>query len=95
MTLCPRCDGEHLEALRFQHRSVCDLYLPETQTQHADHERVRANRGRPITRPATSTELLLLAALGEVDPDQPGAVTIRVDYSGSTWRRTITQEDNR
>lgn len=94
MTLCPHCDGEHLEGLRFQHRSVCDLYPRETQTQAADHERITANRGRPITRDATPAEIILLETLGEVDPADPGQVAITATFSGGLWDRTTTITQN-
>ena len=92
MIICPSCNGPHLEGLRFQHRSICDFYNPEAQTQAADHERFRANRGRPVTRDATETEILLLEALGEIDPDHD-AVAIRVTFPGAIWHRTIPTEE--
>lgn len=92
MTICPSCNGPHLDGLRFQHRSICDFYETETQTQAADHERFRANRGQPITRDATETEILLLEALGEIDPDHHDAVTIRATNHGAIWHRTTTKE---
>lgn len=102
MTICPSCNGPHLEGLRFQHKSICDFYNAEAQTQAADHERFRANRGQPVTREATEAEILLLDALDEDDyqelvkeqhPGQetPHAVTVTVDFTGSLWRRSITK----
>lgn len=95
MTICPSCNGPHLDGLRFQHKSICDFYMTETQTQAADHARFRANRGRPITRDATPTEMLLLAALGEDAPDSPDAEKIRVTFHGAIWHRTIPTEQNK
>ena len=92
MTICPSCNGPHLEGLRFQHKSICDFYNLEAQTQAADHERFRTNRGQPVTRDATDTEILLLEALGEIDPGH-GAVTIRATFHGAIWHRTTTEEN--
>lgn len=95
MTICPSCNGPHLDGLRFQHKSVCDFYLVETQTQAADHDRFRANRGRPITRPATETEILLLEALGENSENGPDEVMITAAFHGGIWHRHIpTTEEN-
>lgn len=92
MTICPSCNGPHLEGLRFQHKSICDFYLAEAQTQAADHERFRTNPGQPITRDATDTEILLLEALGETAPDHD-AVTIRATFHGAIWQRATIHEN--
>ena len=90
MTICPSCNGPHLEGLRFQHKSICDFHDPETQTQQADFERIRANRGRPITRPATPTEVVLLEALDDPILEDGPPFEISVTFGGAIWHRTPT-----
>lgn len=90
MTICPSCNGPHLGGLRFQHRSICDFYQAEAQTQAADHDRFRVTHGHPVVRPATETEHLMLEALGEAGPDEK--VTIRATFNGAIWHRTTTDQ---
>jgi hypothetical protein len=93
VTICPSCNGPHLEGLRFQHKSICDFFETETQTQAADHARFRANHGRAVIRDATPTEILMLEVLGaaeELETDSAGKEQIYVSFHGAMWSRSTT-----
>lgn len=57
---CPECGGEWLRNFVFRHNPrECSLRAADDATQMADHERLFADA--EITRPATATELQLVA----------------------------------
>lgn len=76
--------GHPAGLLAIAHTTTCSAYEADSQTRAADRERVDAAFGE-FTRPATTTERRLLAALGHVPPPE---LSTHVTRSGGTDTRT-------
>jgi len=72
----PVVDVPVIDPLRIAHVLACPLLAAEDATRAADRDRLAP--GFTFTRPATSSELTLLAALGWTEPDgQPPTSTTK------------------
>lgn len=87
---CPSCgqpvmatDRPMPDPLRISHTMACPILAAEDATRAADHDRLIP--GFTYTRPATTTELTLLAALGWTDatgqPPTPHTKTVVGHYT--------------
>jgi len=77
--VCPSCDGErmvrHPAGFVWLHAMRCPLLAAEDATKAADHERMQRRARTSWARPATATELALLAACGVTGIDPTTTVT--------------------
>lgn len=86
---CPDCGGAWIRNFVFDHDPVtCRLRDREDATHNADYERL-SHRYSPLTRPATSTELELLAVFMEADTVPTAAETEVASIVAGIHSRTI------
>lgn len=79
---CPRCGGVRLDAqLRYQHRTDCRIYVADTATIAADHE-----RGAGV-RPATAAEAEMLTHEGYAPAEDGLVLGVRFRHSGGLHDR--------
>lgn len=89
---CPDCGGRWIRNFVFDHHpETCRLRDREDAAHQADYERLQ-RRYTPLTRPATSTELELLAVLSGTPAPALAETTVERVVNG-IHQRTIAGVD--